>query len=234
MIRARKVLTLIVPLSILVIAVAAFWVFLGGAELVAALRRPPLVKAEGIALMDGKPMSAGVVTSHPTDPDLAHSTGSIDAQGRFTLRTRVAGRIYEGAYAGEHRVTVRLGGAAGPLPQPERLKEAAYTTVQQTPLRIELSANEAENRGLELELTGGISDNAPPVKPRASEGWLVEPLLRTYDTNRNQNLDADEIQNVDPTRLFGINLSESDLNQDGVVDYQELCQSAEKAFGDEP
>jgi hypothetical protein len=86
-----------------------------------------LYPVHGRVLYQGKPVEKAMVTfipvQAPADGKKVSANGETDAEGNFTLSTRVPG---DGAPAGEYRVTVFW---PGPLPgtDPKTNKEAAFS-----------------------------------------------------------------------------------------------------------
>ncbi|MBX3427865.1 MAG: hypothetical protein KF688_19455 [Pirellulales bacterium] len=63
---------------------------------------PPIVPVSGRVLLDGKPLTHGIVRFAP--PNQRPALGRLDGEGRFTLTTRSDG---DGAIVGTHRVAVQ-------------------------------------------------------------------------------------------------------------------------------
>lgn len=85
---------------------------------------PKIVPVSGRVLIDGKPLTTGVVRVMPAD--FRAASGRIGPDGRFTLTTRAAN---DGCVVGTHAVTVianeTLGAAAQKWHAPRKYVEAA-------------------------------------------------------------------------------------------------------------
>ncbi|WP_435006619.1 hypothetical protein P12x_004136 [Tundrisphaera lichenicola] len=64
---------------------------------------PELASVSGQVTYQGKPVTLGMVTFLPLNPDGRTATGQIDSSGNYTLQTQNPG---DGALLGDYRVTI--------------------------------------------------------------------------------------------------------------------------------
>jgi hypothetical protein len=149
-----RVLTLVVGIAIL-----------GGVGYFVSelIQKPPaLVPFTGRVIFQGKPLTVGGLATIRIGDSLDGATASFDSDGRFTLQTD--GK--PGALVGKHKVVIS---ANTPTMPPSPLVPAAYSSMQTTPLTIEVSDDPTKN-SVEWTLEGTISEppslgNAPPESP---------------------------------------------------------------------
>jgi hypothetical protein len=110
--------------------------------------RPPVYRASGQVLYQGKPLEGAFVTFTPTGGGTHGASGRTDAEGRFTLTTFEPG---DGAPAGRYRVTVTKAKAVV-TPDP-------VDPIANPPLKVEqrhlipAKYSSPEKSGLESEIT---------------------------------------------------------------------------------
>lgn len=109
-------------------------------------RLPAVVPAEGIVLLNGKPLPGGFVRLVPTASRVA--TGAIGPDGRFTLGTFAAA---DGCVLGTHGVEV-----IGPLQAGGEPASATPAPTVTVPARYRA----AETSGLTITINGPTSDLA--------------------------------------------------------------------------
>jgi hypothetical protein len=101
-----------------------------------------------VVTKDGKPLTGGAIELTTVDDPLLRVTGTIDAQGRFTLATIKDNARADGAPAGTFRVTVQPPPMSDPRGgAPEAHKGVAAITLPE-PIRLEAK----ENTNLRIEL----------------------------------------------------------------------------------
>ena len=148
--KASRILYVAVPIALIVILCAAFFVT-GGDDWLANLMKPALAPASVQVLYRGKPVTEGFLETKPVGGGQG-AMGFPDDNGWFTLRTQIEGRYEEGAYVGEHKVAARIFEPAQGLTPPKPLVPIKYTAIGNTPLVIQVVKNSDENRfTLELE-----------------------------------------------------------------------------------
>lgn len=224
-----NVLKLVVPLVILGGGIFLFVGVFDGAGWISRRMNPPLVKAAGRVMYQGKPLEGAQVSTRHANGKLTPSIGWTDAEGRFTLRTDLNGYV-DGAFAGEHQVVVTAyqltaTASAPPLVTPEK-----YASFASTPLRIVVSRVPEEN---EYTLT---LEGDPPQRASASRGGgggppgggfdpetMVGRVFENYDQDKDDRLSAEELQAIQGGR--GDRIRQADANQDGVVEREELKQA---------
>ena len=111
-----------------------------------------LVACTGRVLYQGKPVVGGVMTQN-LDDKFDGATGTLDEEGRFTLDTNGV----PGANVGRHKLMVSSFEDRGAPPRP--LVPSVYTSLQTTPLVIEITADAAKNHG-EFSLEGIVPEPA--------------------------------------------------------------------------
>lgn len=129
-------------------------IVVGGGYGIWALTNAPkgLVACTGRVLYQGKPVVGGVMTQN-LDDKFDGATGTLDEEGRFTLDTNGV----PGANVGRHKLAVISFEDRGAPPRP--LVPSVYTSLQTTPLVIEITADAAMNRG-EFALEGSVPEPA--------------------------------------------------------------------------
>ena len=78
-----------------------------------------------MAYSDGKSPLGGMVQFQSLENRRVSCTGELDDQGRFTLKTFVAGNQSQGAINGKHRVTIIPANDSGLLLAPQVLRDHA-------------------------------------------------------------------------------------------------------------
>lgn len=174
--RVWRVLLIVVPAALIAALVVAFFGFLDGWTLIQSLTRPPLVPVTGKVLYNGQPLANARIWTQPLKPGLRGSVGFTDDEGTYKLEFDDKGRWVEGAFVGEHKVTVAgYGPQRGPAP-PDLLTPPRYEQFDTTPLRISVTPDPTKNVFiLELEgepggarsLAGGPGGSGPSGAPSA-------------------------------------------------------------------
>ena len=162
-----RVLTLAGPIAVLVIGGGAFFGYFDGAKRIERWRRPPLVPARGQVLYNGEPLIDGQVTASSRGGP--GSIGYLDKNGRFILRTDIDGDYVDGAFVGEHVVTVAWT-VTQPGASPPLLKTPViYSSPATSPLRITVSPSAAKNDfTIEIEGAPPPTTTPPPPGPPAT------------------------------------------------------------------
>lgn len=151
--RVWRVLLIVFPAALIAALAVAFFGFLDGWALIQSLTRPPLVPVTGKVLYNGSPLANARIWTQPLKPGLRGSIGFTDDEGRFKLEFDDKGRWVDGAFVGEHKVTVAgYGPQRGPAP-PDLLTPPQYEQFDTTPLRITVTPDPAKN-DFTLELQG--------------------------------------------------------------------------------
>jgi hypothetical protein len=107
---------------------------------------------KGQVLIKGRPVTNGSIVFTSTDPTATGAIGRLDQDGRFSLMT------YEpddGAPAGEYKVVVRAFENLGTTDdastvQPKSLVPRQYTSLETTPLRKTITAQEVNTIDIEI------------------------------------------------------------------------------------
>ena len=106
---------------------------------------------EGVVLLDGKPLTSGMVTTLPMKG--RGSQGRIDGEGNFRL---TSGDLGTGAQVGQHRVAVMAvenEGSFSPEKPKKLLVPYKYTTAETSGLMIEVKPGTNNEITLELNST---------------------------------------------------------------------------------
>ncbi len=215
-------------------------VILGGAIALWVLRDsifpPRLVQVSGIVYMNGEPLANANIRTLPFNfaageaSGLNDAEGVSDTEGRFTLSTFEGGEPLEGAYVGDHKVTVAVTepgpGGFGVV----TLSPAEYADSTTTTLRIAVSSSADENQSFKLELEGEIkgrkTDDAisggTQGMMQMGAGMMVGRAFTEGDSNKDGKLDQKEIKALDEQDRKQMKLAEADTNKDGFVDREEL------------
>lgn len=110
--------------------------------------RPTRVKVSGTVLIDGQPLTKGIVQLVPNGTRPA--AGKIDAQGRFTLTSYDGG---DGVVLGTHRVLIAAKEAVSES-QVKWLAPPKYADLKNSGLTIEIT-EPTEDLTIELTWNGG-------------------------------------------------------------------------------
>lgn len=107
---------------------------------------------KGQVLMKGRPVTNGSVVFTSSDPTATGAVGRLDQEGRFSLMTY---QPDDGAPAGEYKVVVRAFEDLGPTDdtstaQPRSLVPRQYTSLDTTPLRKTVNAQELNTIDIEI------------------------------------------------------------------------------------
>ncbi|MBM4000472.1 MAG: hypothetical protein FJ297_13200 [Planctomycetes bacterium] len=238
--RLARVLLLVVPLVVLVVGGYAFLTVFGGMERIAAWTRPPHVPVKGRVSWNGKPVKGAQVMTRPSKSNLRGSIGATDADGAFELLLDVGGRYEDGAYVGDHAVTVALYGPHPPATPPPLLSPAEYAGFDTTPLHFEVS-RDAEKNKWKIAIEG---EAPPPPAPLAGPGpgtggggggppvpspeQLARRAIETHDADKDGRLHGSEIDAAEEEargRLQGV-----DENADGYWEESEILQAIRRAM----
>ncbi len=183
---------LIVALVLLLIVTAyGYLVYLGGADKLRALTRPPIVEVKGQVFWNGRPLPNAILATQPERQGLPAAFGTSDADGNFTLTTHADGQSWEGAVAGKHRVTV-TGHKKAPPPKPSYLvTPEIYQNFESTPLTIEVSKDPEDNLQVRLELEGTGPDGSDFVSPDPPGGEMgAAPAIQIPEQTAEDEADA--------------------------------------------
>jgi hypothetical protein len=160
-----RVVLLLVPLVASVLLLGWGWGYYDVGNRVSRWRLPPLVQVTGRVYLNGQPLKGAQVFTQPVGLQCRGAMGVADDEGRFTLRTDVDGDFVEGAYAGEHRVTV-LGidpnSRPGPF-KPPTITPPESEEFETTPLRIQVDRDPERNQ-VEFRLEHKVA------APKAGQG----------------------------------------------------------------
>ncbi|MBP89157.1 MAG: hypothetical protein CMJ64_20975 [Planctomycetaceae bacterium] len=140
----RRVFVIVLPITVVMLAIVVGFGFFDGAKWINDLLRPPMVAGSGQVLFRGAPLGGGELRSKPESKGLPGAMGFLDDQGRFDLKTDIDGDYVDGAFVGEHKVTVTLYGQAFAAGTPPLTPEK-YASFDTTPLTIVVSKSSADN-----------------------------------------------------------------------------------------
>jgi hypothetical protein len=148
---------------------------------------PAIVPFSGRVIFQGKPVTVGGLATMRIDDSLDGATSSFDSEGRFTLKTD--GK--PGALVGRHKVVIS---ANTPTMPPSPLVPGVYSSMQTTPLIIDVSGDPTKN-SVEWTLEGTIP--APPSPgnapaDQAGDGQTKESGESTPEEEQNA---APELKN---------------------------------------
>ncbi len=163
--RINAILKIVVPIALLMGAGLVFFGVYDGAQWLSDAAKPALVKVDGRVVFNGKPVPDAAIETRPVTGNLRGAIGTGDHDGKFKLLTQLRGDFLDGAYVGEHQVTVKgydmhAGMSLGP---PPLLTPGKYASFATSPLRITVAEGQTE---IVLELEGEV-DQPAPAEPRA-------------------------------------------------------------------
>lgn len=165
-IRPGVILLVVLPVALLLAVAGIFFGLFDGVQWLSDALKPARVSVVGRVVYNGEPLSDAIIETRPIDGDLMGAIGAGDDQGQFKLLTQIRGDFLDGAYAGEHQVTVkRYDTSVMAFGPPPLLTPSKYASFNTSPLRINIEAGQAE---LVLELNGQ-TDPETPADPRAAE-----------------------------------------------------------------
>jgi len=230
----KRILLVVVPVGLLIVAGTAFFGVFDGAEWVASLLHPPLVRTEVQVTYRGQPVPNAMLITQPA-AGLKGAIGMPESEpGRYVLQTDIQGYYHDGAYAGEHKVSVAGYGVSAGASAPPLLTPQSYSSLATTDLVIVVSKSPESNHfALKLEddesapadgggAPGGEGTDGGP--PTAEE--MVERAFDEYDKDGDQKLSGQEFEQIDnEQRRAGI--QQADTDGDGAVDRQELTKAVE-------
>jgi hypothetical protein len=183
--RFGRVLKVVIPLGLLIGAVAAFFA-LRGPERLEELMRPPLAAVEGAVFYKGEPLPNAVVQTQPLRSGLRGAIASTDEEGRFRLRTDVEGTFQDGAYVGKHKLIVAAYGEPPPGPGGAPLTTPQlYASYNTTPLSLDV-VNAPEQNRLRLELEGEPPSSPSPDLPAERSPTGEPDEVNSSDSSENQ------------------------------------------------
>jgi Ca2+-binding EF-hand superfamily protein len=229
----KRILLVVIPVGLLIVIAAAFFGVFDGAEWVRGLMQPPLVCADVRVTYRGQPLANATVMTEPT-ADLPGAIGMPGEEpGLYVLRTDLQGHYNDGAYAGEHKVTVAAhkvtAAPAAPLLTPTK-----YSTLDTTDLVITVSRSPESNHfvlELEDDESGSVDDSGAASRGEAdtelpTADQIVERVFNEFDKDGDQNLSGEEIEQIDNEQQR-TGIQRADVDGDGVVDREELAKAVE-------
>ncbi len=156
-VRPGAILMVVVPIGLAVVGGFVFFGIYDGVQWLSHVARPARVGVAGRVLFNGEPLPNAVIATRPADGDWGGAIASSDEQGNFKLLTHLNGDFLDGAYVGEHQVTVKgydpnVNPMFGP---PPLLTPDKYASFDTSPLRIMV-----EEQGGEITL--GLEGEANP------------------------------------------------------------------------
>jgi hypothetical protein len=222
-----RVLRIVVPVFLLGAACVVFFGFFDGMAWLADLMKPPLTHSTGQVLLNGEPLAHGEVRTKPATPGLAGAIGFLNELGEFELKTEIKGDFIDGAYPGEHKVTVtKYGMAQGPVAP--LLVPQEYTSFATTPLTITISRDSADNKfplpiaGEPASPTGVSAEEYAAANKEAGPdpADLASQVFEKLDANDDGTLSKEEVDQLDEELREAVR--SADRNQDDRVGHQEL------------
>ena len=134
--RMGRLMLIAVPLGLLIgAALLAFAFFDLGTWLQNAMR-PALVPARVRVMYRGEVLKEAQLATAPAARGLRGAIGFPTEDGDIVLKTDIDGAYQEGAYTGEHRVTVQVTQPVNRPGPPPLLTPEKYAAASTTPLRI--------------------------------------------------------------------------------------------------
>ena len=228
----RPLLAVIVPLGMMLsMGAVIFLFFAGGMRQVNEflLFRPPLVRAEGVVLMGGRPLPTGQIITMPEDPTLPGAVGFLDITGHFVLQTLIDGKLIDGAYAGPHRVTVTAHENLGD--EPMLLTPEKCADFETTDLNLKITGILERDIFLEVAIETDTALFKTASLPEQQALYKIVPLFQEFDLDRNDRLSQSEIAAIASNRKADFELENSDTDEDGEVSRAELVRVTALAMG---
>lgn len=140
-----RIMLIVVPIALIfVVAVVGFGLF-DGAKILSNMMLPARVAATGQVMWRGQPLAGGELQTQHEEEEVTGAAGFLDDQGRFHLQTQVDGDYKDGAFVGEHKVTVTLYPATQQTPGIPPLTPKRFASFDTTPLTIVVSKSPNEN-----------------------------------------------------------------------------------------
>jgi len=228
-----RVLMIVIPLAL--VAVVVFGLYVTGAlNFLEAFVKPALVESKGVVYWNGNILKGGEINTQHETKGVRGATGYIKADGTFVLTTQVNGEFVDGAYAGQHKVTIRQidrlapRGASMPPPgSPEKYLDFATTDLTINVVR------DASKNSFRLEMSGAGPKgqmntkeeeelaNTPKPKPLSPEERVAK-MLEDNDADKDGKLSAQEQGGLGFQYAKG--LGYSDLDKDGFLSKEELLK----------
>ena len=165
----RRVFMIVLPVAVVMFGGVVGFGFFDGAKWIKDLLRPPLVAGAGQVLFRGVPLAGGELRSKPETKGLPGAMGFLDDEGRFDLKTPIDGDYVDGAFLGQHKVTITLYGqafSAGAAP----LTPKKYASFDTTPLTIVVTRSSADNTYL-FELEEDVEESASDASASDGGAW---------------------------------------------------------------
>jgi hypothetical protein len=201
--RPSTILKIVVPIALLMFGGVIFFGAFDGAEWFSNMAKPARLPVVGRVTYNGEVLPDAVIETRPVDTTLSGAFGSGDDQGGFKLVTQINGQFLDGAYAGEHKVTIkRYDMNAMSLGTPPLLTPGVYASFDTSPLRIEVKKGETD---FLLELEGEPESTAvrpgsgfrmrPPGSDEPNEGrrrGRRDDTSNDVETEQNSSDDAAE------------------------------------------
>ena len=227
----RPLLAVVFPLgTMLVMGAVIFLFFAGGMRRVNdfLLFRPPLVPAEGVVLMGGRPLPTGQIITMPEDPTFPGAVGFLDITGHFVLQTLIDGKLTDGAYAGAHKVTVTAHENLGD--EPLLLTPEKCADFETTDLDLRITGIRERDIFLEVVIDGAALFKTASL-PEQQALYKIVPLFQEHDLDRNDRLSQSEIDAIPSNRRADFDFDSSDNDEDGEVSRAELVRVTALALG---
>lgn len=175
----KRILLVVIPVGLLVVAGTAFFGVFDGLEWVRSLMYPPLVRADVRVIYRGQPVANALLMTKPAG-GLQGAVGMPGKEpGLYVLQTDLQGQYNDGAYAGEHKVTVAGYGVTAAAAAPPLLTPAKYSVMDTTDLVITVSRSPESNHFvLELDHDGSADADGEGVIDREEPTEAVESFSR--------------------------------------------------------
>jgi len=201
------IMLVVAPVALLLAAGGVFFGFFDGAQWLADATKPARVNVVGQVIFNGEPLSDAIIETRPVKGELMGAIGAGDDKGAFKLVTQIRGDFLEGAYVGEHQVTVkRYDTSVMAFGPPPLLTPSKYASFQTSPLRITVKKGQTD---IVLELSGDV-DAPAAADPRAEEygqrRGVIAPDAENTDME-NTDTENRDVQESDA--------SESDVEKTG-------------------
>ena len=234
-----RILKIVLPLALLLIGGGLFWGYFDGPKMIREWMQPARVVVTGQVLMDGEPLSGGEVATMPTTPGLKGASGFLDKDGKFSLKMDIRGTFIDGAFVGEHKVTVWKfdpNSPSGPR-QPDLLTGREFFEFSTTPLKMTVTKDPSQNN-FTFNVTkaakpepkgrpGGPGGGGPPGGgPRKTPAEQAQELIEKNDGDGDKKLNTEEARKV--TGPVGVGLQSADKDADGLLDAEEIAATIEQ------
>jgi hypothetical protein len=195
-VRPGAILMIVVPIALLMGGAVVFFGMFDGAQWLSDAAKPARANTKGRVTYNGEPLPDAVIETRPANGDLRGAIATGDDQGKFKLLTQFRGDFLDGAYIGEHQVTVkRYDMNVMTLGAPPLLTPSKYASFDTSPLRITVKEGGTEIvLHLEGEPDAPTARRGPQRQMRPPEAFSGDRRKRGSGSPTKQEIGQDSGQ----------------------------------------